>query len=436
MEKGLRIVKLVAENVKGLKAVEIVPDEHFQVIAGRNGQGKSSVLDAIWLALGGGAASKGVIQPVREGADSAMAQLDLGDYIVTRKWTSNDKSTLSVVSKEGAKFSSPQKMLDELIGRLSFDPLAFSNLDEKKQLETLMNLVELPVDPMELEAQKKRVFDERTSVNRRVKELKAQYEAFPYHEGVPEEEIQMSDVLQELSEAQEAIDYNESKRMDLRSAISHYNSLKSNFQAAENTIAQLEEQLKNAREHQERIAQQMQEASQRGNALTQQVNMLIDPDLNEIRNQLQTVEDTNAKIRDNKVKFERKVAHDKALSESNQLTAALEALEAQKQELIKNAKFPIDGLSFNDSGVLYNGVPFKQCSAAERLKVSMAMAMEMNPSLRVIRIMDGSLLDNTNMSIIKEMAENRDYQVFVEVVDDSGKVGIVIEEGEVSRVNK
>jgi len=51
--------------------------------------------------------------------------------------------------------------------------------------------------------------------------------------------------------------------------------------------------------------------------------------------------------------------------------------------------------------------------------------------LKVIRILDGSLLDSTNMNLIKEMAQGQDYQVWVEVVDESGKVGITIENGEI-----
>ena len=48
----MKIIELRATNIKRLKAVEITPDGTMQVIGGRNAQGKSSVLDAIWLALG------------------------------------------------------------------------------------------------------------------------------------------------------------------------------------------------------------------------------------------------------------------------------------------------------------------------------------------------------------------------------------------------
>lgn len=49
----MKIVKLTAENIKRLKAVEITPTGALVEVTGKNGQGKSSVLDAIWWALAG-----------------------------------------------------------------------------------------------------------------------------------------------------------------------------------------------------------------------------------------------------------------------------------------------------------------------------------------------------------------------------------------------
>jgi len=99
--------------------------------------------------------------------------------------------------------------------------------------------------------------------------------------------------------------------------------------------------------------------------------------------------------------------------------------------MLKEAKFPIDGLGFNEQGVTFNGIPFKQCSSAERLKVSLAMAMALNPELKVIRITNGNLLDSSNMTIVEQMAKDNDYQIWLEMVDESGSMGIYIEDGEV-----
>jgi len=102
--------------------------------------------------------------------------------------------------------------------------------------------------------------------------------------------------------------------------------------------------------------------------------------------------------------------------------------------LSKEAKFPIDGLGFNEQGVTFNGIPFKQCSSAERLKVSLAMAMALNPELKVIRITNGNLLDSSNMTVVEQMAKDNDYQIWLEMVNETGSMGIYIEDGEVATV--
>lgn len=121
----MKIISLQAENVKRLTAVSITPDGNLVQITGRNGQGKTSVLDAIWWALEGAANIQA--EPIRKGADEARIRLDLGEYVVTRTFTRKDgggfTTGIAVESADGARFPSPQKMLDKLLGSLSFDPL-------------------------------------------------------------------------------------------------------------------------------------------------------------------------------------------------------------------------------------------------------------------------------------------------------------------------
>ena len=154
----MKIIKLTAENVKRLRAVEITPDGTVQVITGRNAQGKTSVLDAIWLALGGGAASRETVRPIRDGEDHASVTLDLGDLTVTRTWT-GDKTSLSVKAADGAKYSSPQGVLDSLVGRLSFDPLEFTRLSGRDQVSALLDIVSLDVDLDDLARQRQTAYD-------------------------------------------------------------------------------------------------------------------------------------------------------------------------------------------------------------------------------------------------------------------------------------
>lgn len=396
----MKIVKLTSENVKRLKAVEITPDGTLQVISGKNGQGKSSVLDSIWLALGGGAAKKSTARPIRDGADNARVELDLGDLVVTRTWSSNDRSTLKVTSKDGAQYKSPQAMLDSLIGRLSFDPLAFTQLSGKEQREQLISLVDLSIDVDELDRERARLFDERTQVGREGKAL-GDVSVDPT---LPEVETSAVELIRKIDDAQQLVRVNHAwraKRADLTDEVAKLTRLLSEAQSA---LAEAES-----------------------------VELEPEPDINAMRARLASLEEENARIRANNTARETEAKKMALREKYKALTDAISIVDEKKAEALAKAVFPVDGLGFDADGVTYQGVPFSQASAAEQIRVSLAMAMAMNPKLRVIRIMDGSLLDSDNMQLIAQMAADNDFQVWVERVADGDGAGVVIEDGEVAK---
>jgi hypothetical protein len=61
--------------------------------------------------------------------------------------------------------------------------------------------------------------------------------------------------------------------------------------------------------------------------------------------------------------------------------------------------------------------------------------MANNNKVRVMRIKDGSLLDEDSLAVVAEMAHAHDFQVWIESVETSGNVGIYMEDGEVKAVN-
>jgi hypothetical protein len=117
------------------------------------------------------------------------------------------------------------------------------------------------------------------------------------------------------------------------------------------------------------------------------------------------------------------------------LDAAIEQHRAKAAELTASAKYPVPGLGFHDEEVTYNGLPFKQASNAEQIKVSIAMGMAGNPKIRVMRIKDGSLLDDDSLAVVENMAVEHDFQVFMEIVDVSGKMGVYLVDGEIAAIN-
>ena len=75
----MKILRLVVKNIQKIVAAEITPDGNVIVISGKNAQGKTSVMDAISMALGGqnqiwpGFAQH--LPPDRSGAIDAIASL-------------------------------------------------------------------------------------------------------------------------------------------------------------------------------------------------------------------------------------------------------------------------------------------------------------------------------------------------------------------------
>ncbi len=408
----MKIIELHAENVKRLRAVDITPDEHVQVVGGRNAQGKSSVLDAIWLALGGGAASKATARPIRDGEDSARVRLDLGDLVVTRTW-SGDKTTLRVESADGARYSSPQAVLDALVGRLSFDPLAFTHLSHRDQVSALLDLVDLPFDPADVDRRRALLFDERTAIGREGKAAEGHLAGIPpVPDDTPDIEVSTADLFAELREAQ--------------AQHAEHEQVTRAAEQAQSRCERAEQALTAAQVEYDTAVTANRAALAALRALPEL------PDTRGIEDRIATVDDTNAAVRARaeRARVAAAVAEHRARYDAK--TQAIATLDQGKADGLAAAVFPIDGLGFDDAGVTYQGVPFSQASSAEQIRVSLAMAMALNPGLRVIRILDGSLLDADNLALIGVMAREHDYQVWVERVGDADGIGVVIEDGQVA----
>lgn len=410
-----KIIKLTAENVKRLKAVEITPDGNLVVIGGRNAQGKTSVLDCIMYALAGGKTIPA--KPLRDGEKKGKIVAELEDLIITRTFTEAGGGTLKVENKEGAQFKSPQAILDGLTGQLAFDPLAFSRMEPRKQLDTLRELVGL--DFAEEDAKRKALYEERTAVNRDGKALAAQYEAAPHHADAPDEETPLSDLLAE----QDAIAAKQRERDEITRTLDSLNTLETDTRGE---IERVEAKLVTLRERLADIKER-QKAEGAGLAKTEDMQTA----LASVKQRITMADETNRKARENKYRASLAAKLEDKRAESQQLGDEIRALDAAKATKIAAAAFPIDGLTISDDGVLYNGIPLSQASAAEQLRVSVAIGIAANPKLRVMLIRDGSLLDDDSLAMVASMAQDADTQVWLERVGKGAECSVIIEDGAV-----
>jgi len=415
----MNIVQFHAENIKRVKVVDITPAEDVIIISGKNENGKSSVIDAIWLALEYRAASKNNGEALRKGEDKGIITLDLGDYIVTRRFTEND-SVLDVRTPDGSKITSPQKLLDGMIGDLSFDPYEFSRKNEQEQRTLLSDLLfkitEGKLNLADFDAKKQEAYDARTEANREKKRLASLLANLrPPVDADPREEISVTDLTNAITEAvdtKRSIDSSEDRIARNKTDILRQQEI---IKAAQEKVTLLEEQ---------------------NDKILQEIAALSVPDIAYLQNQLQNIEANNRRARE--VNDYEKIR--KSLSEVDEhieaLNAKMELLDIEKAEALEAAPLPINGFTINAEGVRIvnedgTQVPFSQGSTARRLKISLAIAMAANPTLRVIRIADGSTLDDESLQVIRDMAKDKDFQVWVEYASRNAddKIGFYIEDG-------
>ena len=405
----MKVQSLHIQNTMRIKVAELDRlNSKMVVLTGKNAQGKSSALNSLFWAIGGPKAVQ-IDQVVRDGADKAVVTVDLDDYIVTRSQTAGGTMSLKVETKEGQSFKSPQSLLDTIISRSTIDPVAFIGLSPKDQAAKLLEIVKLDVNPQELDAKIKVIFDERTMIGREVKQLEGQLAGLGEIEaGVPDEAVSATELVNELGHANQQVSSNAELRSKLDLVRHDVESLRHELKMAEQWIDENEARIES----------------------------LIDPDIDAIKAKLADIDGLNAKVRAKKehLTLSDTLATKRGLQDA--CTTNINDLEAQKRDALSKAKFPVAGLGFGDGCVTFNGIPLSQASSAEQIRVSMAIAMATNPKLRVIRISSGSLLDSDGMEIISKMAEEGDFQVWVEKVDESGKVGIVFEDGEIVAVNE
>jgi len=396
--RPLTIVRLTAENVKRLRAVSITPSGDLVVLSGRNGQGKSSILDAITYALGG--AHTVCSEPVRRGEESAEVVCDLGDLIVTRKFAAGGRSVLEVTNREGLRYPSPQKILDELTGRLAFDPLAFTKMEPRKQSETLRAITGL--DFSEAEGRRKMAFDERTASNREAKAAKARLDGIPKVEGLPAQTIAASVLAGQLATAQRSNSESAAVRLRSTQLQAEVERLRLELGHAEDAVC----------ECLERVA-----------------TLPGDVDVDALVAQMSEIDATNVKVRRQEQRAEIEADYNERTEHSHELTQQIESIDLCQQQAIAEAKMPVAELGLRDGGVTLNGLPLEQASAAEQLRVSVAIALAMNPRLRVLLIRDASLLDRDSLALVAEMAREANAQVWIERVESDDATAVIIEDG-------
>lgn len=406
----MKIINLQVQNIKKLTAIDITPKDSLVQITGKNGAGKTSILDSIWWALEG--AKNIQVTPINKNATSARIRIDLGELVVTRTFTSKGDgftTKITVTNADGEKIpGGGQKILDGFLGALSFDPLAFTRMKPRDQFDALRKFVP-DVDFDEIERLNQEDYATRTEVNRKGKEASAAATQLPDRLDEGEVYINQSHLIQQMEDAGKHNADIEIRKNNRATMTARMNTC----------IGEANQLMKEAKE----IKDKLDNAGK--------LKELVD--ISDIRRKIEGSKVVAKKMQDIQQRDLLVKTFNECTKESEEITKAMQAREDKKQKAIAEAKLPVEGITFGDGAILLNRVPFEQASDAEQLRAGLSIAMANNPKLRVIRIREGSLLDEDSENIIRDQAKKLDFQVWQEKVDSSGKVGFVIENGKLKQ---
>lgn len=438
----LRILSFDVSNILRVAAVHIDVKGNVVELTGKNRNGKSSTIDALWMALGG----KEMIppDPIHDGAEVGTVIVNIGDaagpkYKVTRTLKRRDDGTfatsLTLASPDGAKFEKPQKILDDIIGALSCDPLDFISKKPADQFEILKKFV--PGFDFDADARAHKAdFDKRTEVNRDAKQRRAQADGIV----IPEAPLERQNEAALVAELAGASDQN-GRVQGFRNRIAE---LKRSIAAAEGQAAadrlRAEELERQAADYRKSADLQDTEVANLQLELSDAGDEPPTVDTTAVQAAISAAREANAafdaaeRARTEKTRLSTEATG--LEDQSKALTKALEDREAARAKAIAEAKLPVPGIAFGDGILLLDGHPLSQASQAQKLSVAIAIATALQPRLRFVTTKNAALLDEDSWAALVKLAEEQDLLVIAETVNSSRPGAVVIEDGHVRGVMK
>lgn len=417
----LRLVKLEVENFKKIIYAEVNVDGDEIEIAGQNGEGKSSLLDAYDVLMeGAGAVPE---KAVREGEKKWRITGYFGvgrevEFTCTATGTIDGRPRLEIARTDGQPLGDTDRaFLSALTGGVPFDPQEFASMKPAEQRQKLMRLVGL--DFTALDAEEKKLRAQREALASTVKNAKGAAESAPMHADAPETEISVKDLSAELEKAQQAEIEFERKKAE-------YEKAKRRVDDSKALIARLEQQLADERKLLVKLEGEAANAKQ----VAENVPVF---EVDDIRERLANAEAVNAKVRDNRRADELRDAWRKVQDQYDGYTKRIEQIEAERRAKLEKAQFPYPGLSVSDSGVILDGVPFEQGSDAQKLLAAAAIFLGIAKAegrrIRNVSIRKGALMDRKSREKLRAMVQAAGGTSLIEVVDETPQTSIVMEAG-------
>lgn len=401
---SVKINAFEVENVKRVKAVAMQPTSNgLTVIGGKNGQGKTSVLDAIAWALGGNKFAPST--PYREGSTiPPHLKINLSNGVIVER--SGKNSSLKVIDSTGNKGG--QALLDEFVSQFALNLPKFINANGKEKADTLLQIIGVGDKLYELESKEKNLYNKRHAIGQIADQKKKFAVEMVEYKGVPDEPVSAAELIKQQQEILARNGENQRKRERL----DYY-----------------ENELKNAQYAFDEAKKRLEKAIAEVETARKSAENLTDESTAELERNISRIDEINRKVRAN---LDKSKAEDDAKIYADQydsMTKEIDDIRKQKYDLLNNAELPLPGLSVQDGELTYNGFKWDNMSGSEQLKVATAIVRKLNPECGFVLIDKLEQMDVDTLNDFGKWLESEGLQAIATRVSSGDECSIIIEDG-------
>lgn len=418
MSEAVKISALELENVKRVRALSLEPTtDGLTVIGGRNGQGKTSVLDAIAWALGGN--RKRPDRPTRDGsATPAQLRVTLTNGIVVERKGKN--GALTVTDPEGKRAG--QALLDSFVEELAIDLPRFMAMSDRERADELLHVVGIGEELDRLDRALEGARSQRLAKGQEKRAKAKVAEEAAWYPDAPEEPVSAADLLAEQQAAQATNMENERLRAAADRAGREHERAVSALTEAERALAEATERADSAR----RAARSAAEAAR---AAREIADACVDADTADLDARISEVDRVNEMVRANRERARLQAEADAAEAEYQRLNEDCEGLQAERVALLEGADMPLKGLSVEDGKLMYGGAPWGEMSGSEQLRVATAIVRRVKPECGFVLVDKLEQMDPATLADFGAWAEGQGLQVIGTRVATDETCSVIIEDG-------
>lgn len=417
---AVKINSLEVENVKRVKAVALEPSEDgLTVIGGRNGQGKTSVLDAIAWALGGD--RKRPSDAKRDGsATDPHLRVELSNGIVVER--RGKSGSLKVTDPEGRKGG--QQLLDSFVESLALDLPKFLAMNDKDKARTLLGIIGVGEDLARLELEEQTLYNQRTGIGQMRDQKKGAAADMPMHPDAPAEPVSAMALIQSQQEILAKNGENQAKRQKAEQLKAAYDNATNDALLIQEQIAGMQKALEAKREEVSDLHADLLIAKKTAEELQ-------DESTAEIEEELQQIETVNAKVRDNQRRLDAEREAEELDEQYAEMTERIESVRRAKMDLLKGADLPLPGLAVENGLLTYQGRKWDCMSGSEQLRAATAIVRRLKPECGFVLVDKLEQCDPQTLAEFGRWAEEEGLQIIGTRVSagDDDMCSIVIEDG-------